>query len=62
MRSFRLWVLALILAGPALAADEPGDFTHYVMALSWNAAWCEAEGDARRAEQCEARHDHGWLL
>ncbi|MEM6932691.1 MAG: ribonuclease T2 [Pseudomonadota bacterium] len=62
MRSFCLWISCLVFAASTAAADEPGDFTHYVMALSWNAAWCEAEGDARNADQCAARHDHGWLL
>ncbi|MEM7507523.1 MAG: ribonuclease T2 [Pseudomonadota bacterium] len=57
---------ALAGTAPAQAADEPGDFTHYVLALSWNAAWCQAEGDARNngrgADQCHPRHAHGWLL
>ncbi|MEM8791958.1 MAG: ribonuclease T [Pseudomonadota bacterium] len=59
----RLLILApLLLTCPLAQADEPGDFTHYVLALSWNAAWCEAEGDARKAPQCDSRHDHGWLM
>ena len=62
MRTSWLWIFALIATAPAASADEPGEFSHYVMALSWNAAWCKAEGDARRADQCDARHDHGWVL
>ncbi len=58
---FALFVLIALSPG-ASAQDRPGDFSHYVLALSWNPAWCEATGDARDADQCEARHDHGWLL
>lgn len=59
---------ALPLAGPARAEDErigdgrAGDFDYYVMALSWNASWCAIEGDDRGADQCAARHDHGFTL
>lgn len=59
-------VTALVCAPLASAADKAGDFTHYVLALSWNSAWCAAEGDARDngrgAPQCHPRHAHGWLL
>ncbi|MEM7270850.1 MAG: ribonuclease T2 [Pseudomonadota bacterium] len=58
----RLFALAL-LAAPAWAEGEKaGDFDYYVMALSWNASWCEREGDARGADQCEAKHDYGFTL
>lgn len=63
------WVFGLfgiLLAGigvaPAGAADRAGDFTHYVLALSWNASWCRIEGDARGADQCNSRHDLGFVL
>ena len=56
-------VLMMVLAAlPVRAGDKPGDFTHYVLALSWNASWCALEGDARGADQCDARHDHGFTL
>lgn len=42
--------------------ERAGDFDYYVMALSWNAAWCEREGDRRNAPQCDARHDYGFTL
>lgn len=60
----RIWVVlwAVLAASAASAADRAGDFTHYVLALSWNASWCAAEGDGRDAPQCDPRHDHGWLL
>ncbi|MEM9044261.1 MAG: ribonuclease T2 [Pseudomonadota bacterium] len=61
MRAFGVLFAILFAASPALT-DEPGDFSHYVLALSWNAAWCDAEGDDRGAGQCDAVHDHGWLM
>jgi len=58
----RLLAAVAICLGATAAADEPGEFDYYVLALSWNAAWCAAEGDARDAPQCDSRHDHGFLL
>ena len=52
-------VLVVSLNGQALRAEP---FDYYVLALSWNAAWCEREGDARKADQCHPRHDHGFTL
>lgn len=62
MRQFFALLVLIVLSPAASAQDRPGDFSHYVLALSWNPAWCETEGDARDADQCEARHDHGWVL
>ncbi len=59
------WLLAALLAmaGPVRAEGErAGDFDYYVLALSWNASWCALEGDARGADQCDARHDLGFTL
>lgn len=48
-------MLALALAGPAAAEGEPaGEFDYYIAALSWSAAWCAIEGDARDDPQCDA--------
>ncbi|PWE32320.1 ribonuclease T [Maritimibacter sp. 55A14] len=59
----RALMLFLLLAAPARAEGErPGIFDYYVMALSWTPAWCATEGDARGADQCDARHDHGFTL
>lgn len=64
----RAGVLALALfsglaAGRADAgADRPGEFDYYVLALSWSPNWCAREGDARDADQCDPRHDHGFTL
>lgn len=53
----------LAASGPMrAAADEPGVFDYYVLALSWNAAWCEREGDARDAAQCDDARDLGFSL
>ncbi len=54
-------LLALTTAASA-EGERPGDFDYYVMALSWNASWCEREGDARGADQCDPKHDHGFTL
>lgn len=58
------WVLALFISsGIAFAEDEKsGEFDYYVMALSWSPNWCALEGDAKGSEQCDAHHDHGWIL
>jgi len=59
----RAFAAFLALCGVASAEGErPGDFDYYVMALSWNASWCEREGDARGADQCDPKHDHGFTL
>lgn len=60
-----LRAVALLLAlwsGPSAAQDRAGDFTHYVLALSWNASWCAREGEARGAEQCDPALDLGFTL
>lgn len=59
----KLLATLLLLASPAWAEGEKaGDFDYYVMALSWSPTWCAIEGDAREADQCDARHDYGWIL
>lgn len=51
-------ILAALLALTAPAAraegERAGEFDYYVMSLSWSAAWCALEGDARDDPQCEA--------
>ncbi len=60
MRAILIWVLT---AGLALAeTDRPGAFDYYVLSLSWSPTWCALEGDAPASPQCDARHDHGWIL
>lgn len=63
MRFFVLAFLCLTAAGNARAdGDRAGAFDYYVLSLSWSPTWCAIEGDARGADQCDARHDHGWVL
>ncbi|WP_415921964.1 ribonuclease T2 family protein [Tateyamaria sp. SN6-1] len=59
MRALLIWML---LATPLWAKDRSGEFDYYVVALSWSPNWCAYEGDARGSDQCDARHDHGWIL
>ena len=60
MRWLLIWVLA---ACPAWGGNgTAGEFDYYVLSLSWSANWCAREGDARRSDQCDARHNHGWIL
>lgn len=59
MRSVLIW---LMLCLPAAAQHTSGSFDYYVMALSWSPNWCAYEGDAKGSDQCDARHDHGWIL
>ncbi|MFT4962254.1 MAG: ribonuclease T2 [Paracoccaceae bacterium] len=60
MRWLMIWILAAL---PALAdGEKPGQFDYYVLALSWSPNWCAREGDTRRSDQCDARHDYGWIL
>ena len=63
LRLLRVLPILSALAGAAAAQDRPaGDFDYYVLALSWNASWCEAEGDARDADQCDPRADLGFTV
>jgi ribonuclease T2 len=60
MRWLMIWALSAL---PALAEnDKAGEFNYYVMALSWSPNWCEIEGDSKGSDQCDPRHDHGWIL
>lgn len=60
MRSLLIWIL---LTGPVWSdAQKAGTFDYYVLSLSWSPNWCAYEGDARRSDQCDPRHDHGWIL
>lgn len=60
MRALLIW---LFIAGAAWAdGEKPGEFDYYVLSLSWSPNWCAHEGDARGSDQCDPRHDHGWIL
>ena len=74
MRWMLLALAALCWAPAARAEGErAGDFDYYVLSLSWSAAWCALEGDARSDPQCEGgrgltfvlhglwpQHEDGW--
>lgn len=47
-------LIAILLCGIAHAsyADRAGDFDYYILSLSWNAGWCEVEGNAKGAKTC----------
>jgi ribonuclease T2 len=64
MRIARFALMALLLSAPFAAADgeRAGDFDYYVLSLSWSPTWCALEGDARGADQCDPRHDFGWVV
>lgn len=70
-----LLVLAMAAFGQAARAEgeAAGDFDYYVLSLSWSAAWCALEGDARDDPQCDdgrgltfilhglwPQHEDGW--
>ncbi|MHA6264630.1 ribonuclease T2 family protein [Arenibacterium sp. CAU 1754] len=60
MRWLLIWLLSVT---PVFADGEAaGKFDYYVLSLSWSPNWCAIEGDARKSDQCDDRHDHGWIL
>ncbi len=60
MRTLVIWLMMTLPL--AAEGERAGAFDYYVLSLSWSPNWCALEGDARRSEQCDARHDHGWIL
>lgn len=60
--AFLAAITAAIGGAAADDRDVAGAFDYYVLALSWNAAWCAAEGDSRNAPQCDPREEYGFLL
>lgn len=64
MRQILAILLALGLMAPIARADgeRSGYFDYYVLALSWSPTWCANQGDAQGSEQCDPRHDYGWIL
>lgn len=60
-------LLALIVMLPSAPGDAQtkgpaGQFDYYVLSLSWNAAWCEAEGAGRGVRQCDPSRDIDFTL
>lgn len=60
MRWIFFWLLSVSVA--FAEGEKAGVFDYYVLALSWTPNFCEIEGDAKGRDQCDARHDYGWLL
>ncbi len=60
MRWLIIWVLTALPAWGG--GGQPGQFDYYVLSLSWSPNWCATTGDAQNADQCDRRHDHGWVL
>ena len=57
LRRWKGALLALAFCLPAAAdaeGERAGDFDYYLAALSWSATWCDLEGAARGAPQCDA--------
>lgn len=59
-----LLVLAMVASAQAARAEgeAAGDFDYYVMSLSWSAAWCALEGDARDDPQCDGGRGLTFIL
>ncbi len=63
MRRTMMALAALCWTFEAQAEGEKtGDFDYYVMSLSWSAAWCALEGDARDDAQCDAGRQLTFVL
>ncbi|HOZ31656.1 MAG TPA: ribonuclease T2 [Tabrizicola sp.] len=63
MRLILLAMAAFCWTATARAEGErAGDFDYYVLSLSWSAAWCALEGDARDDPQCDAGRGLTFIL
>ena len=62
MRLVLLICLALFGLPATAQTHRAGVFDYYVLSLSWSPTWCALEGNARGADQCDPRADHGWVL
>ena len=73
MRASFLALALLLIPLPLAARDVAGQFDYYVLALSWQPAWCSATGDDRGAAECRdgtatdftvhglwPQHERGW--
>ncbi len=60
MRAILMWMAMVTTAWAD--GEKAGEFDYYVLALSWSPNWCALEGNARNSDQCDPRHDHGWIM
>lgn len=58
----KLLAFILLTWASAASSEIAGKFDYYVLSLSWSPNWCAIEGDTRGSDQCDERHDHGWIL
>ena len=62
MRRLIALCLTIFVTSAHAEGERAGEFDYYVLSLSWSPNWCAREGDARGADQCDARHDYGFTL
>ncbi len=63
LRVTAMLLLILLTISHAVAGSKrAGEFDYYVLALSWSPSWCTLTGDAKGADQCDAKHDYGFTL
>ena len=55
-------IAALSLPVAAQSRDEAGRFDYYILALSWQPAWCSSTGDARGAPECARGTGRGFTV
>ena len=54
-------LVAGLLPGPA-AADTPGEFDFYVLALSWSPTYCKQEGESASPHQCSVQDPFRFIV
>ncbi|MFN6951838.1 MAG: ribonuclease T2 family protein [Albidovulum sp.] len=62
MRALAFLFFLLGASAGQAEGERAGAFDYYILSLSWSPTFCALDGDARGADQCDARHDHGFVL
>jgi len=66
IRAFALTGLLLLMAItvplPASAGGRPGDFSYYVLALSWSPTYCATQERGRKETQCTSARPYAFVL
>lgn len=55
-------LVPLKVQDPSRAANRPGDFDFYVLALSWSPSFCETEAAERAGAHCEPGANLGFVV
>lgn len=56
-------IASLSFGAPIWAKGEkPGVFDYYIAAFSWSPSWCARVGNRNGSDQCDVRHDFGFIL